>query len=42
LLERFGDGAETLASGHGSIPAMRFRLALPDHPVDIKGISDLG
>ena len=41
LLEQFGDEAKILAGGHSLIPAMRFRLAMPENLVDINGITDL-
>ena len=41
LLDRLGEGAKVLAGGHSLIPAMRFRLAAPEHLVDINGITDL-
>lgn len=41
LLEQFGDEAKILAGGHSLIPAMRFRLAMPENLVDINGLTDL-
>ncbi len=41
LLEKFGDDAKILAGGHSLIPAMRFRLAMPENLVDINGLADL-
>lgn len=41
LLERLGGDAKVLAGGHSLVPAMRFRLALPEHLVDINRIADL-
>lgn len=41
LLERFGDDAKVLAGGHSLVPAMRFRLALPEHLVDLNRIDGL-
>lgn len=41
LLGRFGDTAKILAGGQSLIPAMRFRLALPETLVDIGRIRDL-
>ena len=41
LLEQLGDQAKILAGGHSLIPAMRFRLAMPENLVDINGITDL-
>ncbi len=40
LLGRHG-GAKILAGGQSLIPAMRFRLAVPDVLIDINGLSDL-
>jgi carbon-monoxide dehydrogenase medium subunit len=41
LLAEHGDDAKILAGGHSLIPAMRFRLALPEILVDINRIPDL-
>ena len=41
LLGRLGDTAKILAGGQSLIPAMRFRLALPEVLVDIGRIRDL-
>jgi carbon-monoxide dehydrogenase medium subunit len=41
LLGRLGDTAKILAGGQSLIPAMRFRLALPETLVDIGRIRDL-
>ena len=41
LLEQYGDEAKILAGGHSLIPAMRFRLAMPENLVDINGLKDL-
>ena len=41
LLEQHGDEAKVLAGGQSLIPAMRFRLSLPEVLVDINGISDM-
>lgn len=41
LLRQYGDGAKVLAGGQSLIPAMRFRLALPEVLVDINGIAGL-
>ncbi len=35
------DGAKILAGGQSLIPAMRFRLALPEALIDINGLTDL-
>jgi carbon-monoxide dehydrogenase medium subunit len=41
LLEQYGDEAKVLAGGQSLIPAMRFRLSLPEVLVDINGIADM-
>lgn len=41
LLERLGDDAKVLAGGHSLVPAMRFRLAQPQHLIDINRIDGL-
>lgn len=41
LLEQHGDDAKILAGGQSLIPAMRFRLALPEVLIDINNIGDL-
>jgi carbon-monoxide dehydrogenase medium subunit len=41
LLGRLGDTAKILAGGQSLIPAMRFRLALPETLIDIGRIRDL-
>jgi carbon-monoxide dehydrogenase medium subunit len=41
LLEQHGVEAKVLAGGQSLIPAMRFRLSLPEVLVDINGITDL-
>jgi carbon-monoxide dehydrogenase medium subunit len=41
LLDSLGDDAKVLAGGHSLVPAMRFRLAQPQHLVDINRIADL-
>jgi carbon-monoxide dehydrogenase medium subunit len=41
LLAEHGDDAKILAGGHSLIPAMRFRLAVPEILVDINRIPDL-
>lgn len=41
LLDRLGEDAKVLAGGHSLVPAMRFRLALPQHLVDINRIDGL-
>ena len=41
LLEQHGDDAKLLAGGQSLIPAMRFRLALPETLIDLSNIADL-
>lgn len=41
LLGRLGEDAKVLAGGHSLIPAMRFRLAAPEHLIDINRIDGL-
>lgn len=41
LLQQHGGAAKVLAGGQSLIPAMRFRLAMPEVLVDINGISQL-
>lgn len=41
LLGRLGDDAKLLAGGHSLIPAMRFRLAAPEHLIDMNRIDGL-
>ncbi|MCA9900025.1 MAG: xanthine dehydrogenase family protein subunit M [Ardenticatenaceae bacterium] len=41
LLQQHGDDAKLLAGGQSLIPAMRFRLALPEVLIDINGIAGL-
>ncbi|MAT99638.1 MAG: carbon monoxide dehydrogenase [Anaerolineaceae bacterium] len=41
LLQQHGDDAKVLAGGQSLIPAMRFRLALPEVLIDINGIDGL-
>lgn len=41
LLTEHGDDAKILAGGQSLIPAMRYRLALPEVLIDINGLSDL-
>jgi len=41
LLGSLGDDAKILAGGHSLVPAMRFRLALPEHLVDLNGVAGL-
>ncbi|MCB8944391.1 MAG: xanthine dehydrogenase family protein subunit M [Ardenticatenaceae bacterium] len=42
LLAQHGDGAKLLAGGQSLIPAMRFRLAMPETLIDLNNITDLG
>lgn len=42
LLEKHGYEAKILAGGQSLIPAMRFRLAVPEVLIDINGIKGLG
>ena len=41
LLAELGDEARPLAGGHSLIPMMKLRLAVPQHLVDLAGISEL-
>ena len=41
LLQEHGEDAKILAGGQSLIPAMRYRLALPEVLIDINGVSDL-
>lgn len=41
LLDSLGDDAKILAGGQSLIPAMRFRLAIPEHLIDIGGLEGL-
>ena len=41
LLARHGDSAKVLAGGHSLIPAMKFRLALPDILIDLNRLDGL-
>lgn len=41
LLTKYGDGAKILAGGQSLIPAMRFRLSLPETIIDINPLSEL-
>lgn len=41
LLDRLGDDAKVLAGGQSLIPAMRFRLAAPEHLIDINRLPGL-
>jgi len=41
LLSEHGDEARPLAGGHSLIPMMKLRMAMPEHLVDLSGISEL-
>ena len=41
LLQKYSGGAKVLAGGQSLIPAMRFRLAMPEVLIDINGIAQL-
>jgi len=41
LLSQLGDDAKLLAGGHSLLPAMRFRLAAPEHLIDLNRIEGL-
>lgn len=41
LLEKLGDEAKILSGGHSLIPMMKYRLASPEHLIDINGIPNL-
>ena len=41
LLTKYGDGAKILAGGQSLIPAMRFRLSVPETIIDINPLTDL-
>ncbi len=41
LLGEYGDDAKILAGGQSLIPAMRFRLAMPEKMIDINGLKEL-
>lgn len=41
LLQKYAGGAKLLAGGQSLIPAMRFRLAMPEVLIDINGIAQL-
>jgi carbon-monoxide dehydrogenase medium subunit len=38
LLGKYGDDAKLLAGGHSLLPAMKLRLASPNHLIDMKGL----
>lgn len=41
LLSDLGDEARVIAGGHSLIPTMKLRLAMPEHLIDLQGISEL-
>lgn len=41
LLSDLGDDARVIAGGHSLIPMMKLRLAMPEHLIDLRKISDL-
>ncbi len=41
LLNELGDDARVIAGGHSLIPMMKLRLAMPEHLIDLRKISDL-
>ena len=41
LLAEHGDGAKVLAGGQSLAPLMNMRLALPDHLIDLNGVTEL-
>lgn len=41
LLGELGDDARVIAGGHSLIPMMKLRLAMPEHLIDLRKISDL-
>ena len=41
LLAEHGDDAKILAGGQSLIPAMRYRLAMPEVLIDINGIDNM-
>ena len=41
LLTDLGDSARAIAGGHSLIPMMKLRLAMPDHLIDLAGLTDL-
>lgn len=41
LLGKLGEDARVIAGGHSLIPMMKLRLAMPEHLVDLKAITDL-
>ncbi len=41
LLTQFGDDSRLLAGGHSLIPMMKYRLAVPEHLIDLQAIDGL-
>src|SRR5262247_397401 len=41
LLQAHGDDAKVLAGGQSLVPLMNFRLAQPDHLIDLNGVRGL-
>ena len=41
LLGELGDDARVIAGGHSLIPMMKLRLAMPEHLIDLRKITDL-
>jgi carbon-monoxide dehydrogenase medium subunit len=41
LLAEFGDSAKILAGGQSLVPLLNFRLARPEHVVDVNGVAEL-
>lgn len=42
LLDHYQDDAKVLAGGQSLVPVMNFRLAAPEHLVDVNGLTELG
>ncbi len=41
LLKKYGDAAKIISGGHSLLPMMKFRLATPEHLIDINNIQGL-
>ncbi len=41
LLEKFGDTGRVIAGGHSLLPMMKLRLAVPEHLIDLGGLTEL-
>ncbi len=41
LLAKLGDESRVIAGGHSLIPMMKFRLAAPEHLIDLQGVDEL-